>query len=75
MKVVYKKTILEKIDEEIDKATQAKKEIDCIQLTWEEYEELFYELRSKNIRLEDPIYTGYGGMYRGVILYCKGEGK
>lgn len=74
MKVVYKKTILEKIDEEIDKAERGKKEIDHIQLTWEEYEELFYELRSKNICL-DPIYTGYGGMYRGVILYCKGEGE
>lgn len=73
MKVVYKKTILEKIDEEIDKAVRKKKEIDYIQLTWEEYEELFYELRSKNIRLEDPIYTGYGGIYRGVVLYCKGE--
>lgn len=74
MKVMYKKTILEKIDKEIDKAVREKKEIDCIQLTWEEYVELFYELRGKSICL-DPIYTGYGGMYRGVVLYCKGEDK
>lgn len=71
MKVVYKKTILEKIDEEIFESYKLNKEIEKIVMSQEEWEEMYNEIKQTYIYPVIVLDFGDETKYRGIPIYVE----
>lgn len=74
MKVVYKKTILEKIDEEIIRSCELSKKIEKFILSVDEWEEFYNKLKLICVYLNDESSKseeGYKTIYRGIPIYVE----
>lgn len=71
MKVVYTKTILEKIDEEIFESYKLNKEIEKIILSREEWEEMYSEIKQTCIYPVIVLELGDETKYKGIPIYIE----
>ena len=70
MKVFYKKSINEKINEEINIASSLNRKIDYIVLTKEEWFELWNNLRSVGVSIFDQARFSEE-KYQGIPIHCE----
>jgi hypothetical protein len=70
MKIIYQKTIAEKIRDAVHEAKRDGKCIEKIVLTKSEFDELKREYKLYALRSDDSYYQ-YGVMYYGVLIQCE----
>lgn len=74
MKVVYTKTIIEKMDDEILQSSRLDKKIEKFILSIDEWEELYNRLKHICVYLNDESSKseeGYKTIYRGIPIYVE----
>jgi hypothetical protein len=69
MKPIYKKPILEQLDELIQKAKDERKELEAIELTEQEFNRFLVEVESRcSVGLHNIIRSSLGAVYKLVVI-------